>query len=522
MRSTPALALLLLAGCPGPTPTAELWKLQQKGEPITVSVTTEDAAAVSADVPLTGGKLTTTAPDGTVYALEIPANALLAATRITMTPVRAVTGLPFGGGETSLGVQFAPDGLEFFNPPTLTITPPADKEIPVGEQVFVEWLRKGEALALAIPERGTRALKMRVLHFSGYAVARSKSFAAEVSAARDRLGGAAERRIQSAIAERLGQERAAQTLGQEPTDTVSAIYDSALWEEYLRDVVRPRIAAAGTSCAAGNLALITVLGVERQRIILGLESTSSDYVQLVPIVAEVCMREEYEICRDEHVIVRIIPQWFSLQRTAYLLGFPENPFEHLYRYVDGCLRFELDFRSVATAVTSAFSYSETVRTQRLRIRFTNAWTFIGSGPLISQQYDVTSMQRCAEVVSPTRVGSTFDVVGMTWVPILMSENISDFSLEFSPGAVGSNFRVRDTCANPMTTSMPLEQNHTVAWTPLATTLYESGMTGYVVKGFTVMKAEKIGFREVVGTQSMGGASLQIRDTFDLFHRPSLD
>jgi hypothetical protein len=91
---------------PKPTPTPSL--------PASVSVTLDSAHAATASIGAADG--------GTLSAggatLTVPAGAVAGATTVTMTPVAQVGGLR---GHVLAAVQFAPDGLQFQKPVTLTI-----------------------------------------------------------------------------------------------------------------------------------------------------------------------------------------------------------------------------------------------------------------------------------------------------------------------------------------------------------------------------------------------------------------
>jgi len=71
----------------------------------------ETAAAIAADIGPAGGALEATAADGTKYRLEIPAGALRASVRITMTPVTRIDNLPLSGGMVG-AVDLQPAGLQ--------------------------------------------------------------------------------------------------------------------------------------------------------------------------------------------------------------------------------------------------------------------------------------------------------------------------------------------------------------------------------------------------------------------------
>ncbi|HLX33860.1 MAG TPA: hypothetical protein VKR30_01310 [Candidatus Limnocylindrales bacterium] len=88
------------------------------------NVQTETSNARGAMVDATGGTVTATGADGSVFSLTIPAGALDKSTQISLYPVSSVATLP-QGSKLVAGVQFAPDGLQLAVPGTLTITLPS-------------------------------------------------------------------------------------------------------------------------------------------------------------------------------------------------------------------------------------------------------------------------------------------------------------------------------------------------------------------------------------------------------------
>jgi hypothetical protein len=81
----------------------------------------ETAAATAADIGPAGGVLEATAADGTQYRLEIPAGALHASARITMTPVTRIDNLQLSGGLVG-AVDLQPSGLQLARSGLLRIT----------------------------------------------------------------------------------------------------------------------------------------------------------------------------------------------------------------------------------------------------------------------------------------------------------------------------------------------------------------------------------------------------------------
>ncbi len=228
-----------------------------------ISVALDQANSTEAVIPVEGGSISATGADGTRYDLEIPADALSNETRIKITPVSSVSDMPFGG-ELSNAVHLEPEGLFFNNFAILTITPA--QEIPIDQQIFFGYEGDGQNLVFAPPVVDAREIKIQILHFSGYGV--TKGFLADTEPVRQRLGGDAEARIQSQVAEYLSRERQRQLLGQNDSGAEPLDFED-YFRQYEEQVVKPRVAAAGESCAAGRLALQTVLGLERQRQLLG-------------------------------------------------------------------------------------------------------------------------------------------------------------------------------------------------------------------------------------------------------------
>jgi len=65
--------------------------------PIHLAIAFDQASSASAAIGPSGGKLSATGVDETKYSLEIPANAWAGLTRIKMTPLVKMTGMPFDG-----------------------------------------------------------------------------------------------------------------------------------------------------------------------------------------------------------------------------------------------------------------------------------------------------------------------------------------------------------------------------------------------------------------------------------------
>lgn len=514
------------APAPTPAPGSSTWSVQPAGAPLDATVTLDTARAVSADLPLGGGRIVATGADGTTYTLDVPANGLLAATRITLTPVTQVSNLPFGETpSTTIGVQFAPEGLRFFAPATLTVRPAAPAAIPIDRQLFFGWESTGRALSLVAPDPTSAEIRLAILHFSGVGVVRSKGFDADIEPVRARLGGDAEARIQSAAAERLSRARQQVLLGIEAGD---GGFPTDLLIQYQREVVQPRIAAAGTSCAAARLAIQTVLSVERQKALLGVDDGGFGQVlSLMGTVAEVCMKEEFEICRDEHVITRILPARLGIERQAQLLGLPDDTFASLDRYVAGCLKFELQFDSTSGSNTAAFTFEEEVRANRLRLTWQPGnLSVLGNGPLQSTRYAVTSLLSCARFDNLQRFGSSI-AAKLDWVPD--GDRVSDFRLLYDPQPTNSSYTSFDICGQPP--SPPVVVAGVASWftsyvpsvSPTLPVVNDPAFPDGAVRleNWEVLGGATMARTERSYRQRQGPVEVFASDRFVLFHTPGL-
>ncbi len=138
------------------------------GETCVVQVLPDVARAVTVVVGAAGGQVVAVAADGTTLTLAVPAGALAGDTSITLTPVASIVNMPFGGG-VLVAVHFAPEGLVFAVPSTLTIGLPAAFD--PADVVGFTYAGSGADLHLApVAVNGTTAV-LGVEHFSGAGVA---------------------------------------------------------------------------------------------------------------------------------------------------------------------------------------------------------------------------------------------------------------------------------------------------------------------------------------------------------------
>jgi len=517
------LLLTLLSGCAASGPAASSKPGKTDGntifnippDPVQVSVSLDDTRRAEQVIGTQGGRIDATGADGTAFALEIPAQAVVSDTNIVMTPVKSIDGMPFGDGN-NYAIQLEPEGLHFFGTAILTIKPTV--ELPLDQQLMFGYQESGTNLVLASPVVDSKEIKIQIDHFSGYGV--TKGFLADIEPVRQRIGGNAETRLQSRIAEQLSRERQRQLLGGEANgDTIDF---EGYFKDYEEQVVKPRIAAAGESCAAGRSAIQTVLGFERQKQLLGMadseDGTAFDS-GLMETVANTCMKEEYEICRDEHVITNIIPSWLGLERQFQLLGMAENSsaLTTARQYVSKCMRFELQLHSEGHFDDGGGGgYDSTVESKAILQFNPDDLTLRGEAPLVNLSFEF-KVPSCN--VTSQRGGGTFTAVSLAYelnntAAVGSNSSIRDFTLVYFPGNSSESATVACEDNPPYTfPSSPL-------WTGMFLVLHESEMDqqagGFVAKGWDMQSGDYLAKKEWILEDGLGITEV---GTFKLYHRP---
>ncbi len=502
---------------PGPInspgqPTDLAWIYEAPYDPINLTTTLEESGKAEAVIPVEGGMVTATGADGTSYTLEIPADALLVETLVSLTPVQSLDGLPFGAG-SAFAVQLAPEGLAFNNYVTLTITPA--QPIPLAEQIMFDFQADGEALGLALPAMDPGTIQIHLLHFSGAGV--SKGLLADLEPVRQRLGGSVEARLQSAMAAAVQQARQNGEAMESLWATLSAYFN-----EYVERVVKPRLAAAGESCAAGRLAIETILSVERQRQLLGLadenSSLMSELVDLMEPVGQVCLKEEYELCRDEHIVHRIATAWLSVLRQLQLFGIDSSALEAEGReYVERCLSFDLELESTAVAEQMGASFESRVTSEvPLRAKVDGySVTIEGEGPANNETFAV-SIPGCSAVTS--RGGGTFAVIRLNFDVATSGAGdqlgaVRDLHLSYDPGTTSESYTL--TCQGM---SVPAAR---VLWSEMFIVAHESdiGSERLLAQDWEVLGGEEYARKEWELTAIVEGGTVTEIGSFKLYHRP---
>jgi hypothetical protein len=267
---------------------------------------------------------------------------------------------------------------------------------------------------------------------------------------RARIGGDAERRLQSLAAERLGAERIRQLLGSGgKSDGIGEFGD--LFKQYEEQVVKPRVAAAGESCAAGRSALQTVLGFERQKQLLGVEGDGMDsIVGLMDTVGAVCVKEEYQLCVEDHIIHRMVPVWLGMARQYALLGATNDGVEPgnvklAKELTQKCLTFEMQFDSKGVFDDGGGGGYESTVNSKVKLRMNlDVLKIRGEAPLVNKAFTFR-VPDCS--VTSNRGGGIFNGISLAYVVDTKSPTdslgyVRNFNFTYFPGPTSESFVIK--------------------------------------------------------------------------------
>ena len=303
--------------------------------PVSVRIST-DSTPVTATVDAeTGGTLTATGSNGATYKLEIPADALLLDTTITMKPIRSVSGLPYGG-QFRAGVQL-----------TATVARPGGGQVPVEELRFYQLARLTMTAPVAVaPARqwawasqsggqhlysyplalGTPAIQFHLAHFSEYIYSEVDPI---LVVEPKPMPGPTEAQLVQAIAELLREERRRQLEG-EPGDPGIWSKLEALLRAYYDVAIAPVLPIAEKNCREVEPIMGKAVGWVRQVELLSLGDELAP--QVTKILAshraaiENCWKEITEPCLNQSNQGEMA-RAFAVARAAQLLGMDANRFD---------------------------------------------------------------------------------------------------------------------------------------------------------------------------------------------------
>ena len=347
-RLIPAIAITVVAGCSGPSPTPRSSDSTPSRAPgpsdsaaqspaasgaatgivpddlftappnvLNLAISTDDALAVVGSIGPDGGQLSTTAADGTTYALDIPPEALLFAKDISMTPIVEVDGWP---GDVApahvVGVRLEPDGLELYYPATVRITPASP--LPEAGVATISFHSDGDDAGLVLFDQGPSEIAIRVEHFSGTASfwPLEESWWWQFEQLRQQMAADT---FRNEIAMALGLQQQSQMLGGGQEKPLEELL-SGLEERFDRDVLSPRLRNAASGCGEASDAVAAYVAWERQLQLLGVSLqglTPEEYSratddereryermrrdlppELLTLKRDLCFEEQFQRCRE--------------------------------------------------------------------------------------------------------------------------------------------------------------------------------------------------------------------------------
>ena len=426
--------LLAAVACLGGSGSEDVSEaLNPETQPVTVTTTVDQGRAVSAMIGPAGGSLTATGADGSRYVLEVPADALVVETEITMTPIESMDGLPLEDG-LAAGVQLEPEGVSFYDFVTLTIEPA--QAIPVEQQLPIGISGEMGAVYLPLIDMDPEIVRLRLTHFSSAGL--SKGLLSDLEPVRQRLGGDVETRVNSLMAAEVAWGR---QQGKSGPDLDAVTYLLKVYREHVLDT---RVKAAGESCAAARLAMETTMAYGRWVQIFGLpDDTVELWNELIPPYARMCIQEEYELCRDEHIVHRILHVISHMEKLRYrssLTGEMDQIMAHAQDLAAKCLRFELEFESTAR-MESGDTYNESEVESTIEIQYGSGSgrpAVSGSSALVNTSYEVSDPAGGSCKTTGNRGGGTFEVIQLNFKVATDGKDdlighVEDVLLTYAPG-----------------------------------------------------------------------------------------
>ncbi|KAA1415924.1 hypothetical protein F0U44_20030 [Nocardioides humilatus] len=302
------------------------------GNPLDVTPVLDTAHAASALVPAdTGGTITATGLDGSVFVLDVPPDGVLTDEQITLTPVTSLSGKPFAGAMSA--VDITPHGLQLGQLATLTITPP--DAIPLTRQLVFATREAGKDFHAYPPTQETSAISLQLSHFSDYGVGNATS--TERAAAKLRAPADAQAQIEKLIGDQ------AQEMKREGNFDGDQLVPYLL--DYYRRVVKPRLDAAVTDDTLAVLAMASFLGWTRTSQLVaadhGLSEQATEGFGLVLDVIQNAFDKGFDRCMNRETAYA--PALLMLARMVTILGGPESVSDQAIDRLQKCARFELDF-----------------------------------------------------------------------------------------------------------------------------------------------------------------------------------
>lgn len=291
----------------------------QTPNPLTLQLTLDSAHQQSKAIGQAGGTVTATGADGTQFILTIPSNSVFTTTTMSLTPIRAVTGLP-GAITFVAGVHFEPEGLQLANIGKLTIVP--THAVPINQQVLFGSERKGLQTTLAAPSGRTAAIALQVTHFSelylgdGIGIPILQAYPPQPT----------EYQVVQDLHAYLQQQRIQAVLGGETDpDYVERLLN--FFEEYYRVALEQQLKWSATDCSTANTTIPKALAFERQMSVLGGENMPEVQAieAAIPVALTNCWKQTTQPCLNRSNTTQMVyAQEYVLMGRLFGLNFDIN------------------------------------------------------------------------------------------------------------------------------------------------------------------------------------------------------
>ncbi len=436
---------------PPVTPSATPPPTPASGAEITLQSQLDTAHAVSQLVTVAGGgTLTTTGTDGSAYTLTLPPSSVLYDVTVTMTPVRALGGLPASGG-LKAGVQLEPDGMQLGVPATLDIV--AASPVPVAQEISLSYGGNGrQAYAYGLGVNASRT-RFSIFHFSGWAIAQGTD-AQQKSFLQSKVDSASSQ-ISQRLAPIISAERQRQLLGT-ANDEGSAEFNAAMQaglEEAYRSVVQPAMDTAESLADSGGIdavepALQAFLSWERQLQLLGMDILQAERTALfqqMDRILEKVRKNMRDRCVNQHDISMAVRLMALARQQALLTGNPGPALDDAQR----CLTFKLDFETVLTTGSAPELWKIHVRALGVRLPLGGAAPGVplASAPLELLDFEAWHGEDCTNaydvhVAVPFKVNSA----RLVWSTKDGKQDVVGVELVIEPGGISGSYTM--TCPSP--------------------------------------------------------------------------
>ena len=284
--------------------------------PVLVSLVDSNSLAMGIITPDRGGSLEFTNLAGVRFKFSVGPSNVVDPVAITMQLVTNMTGLP-ASPETHATVEFHPSGFQFHGAGLLEIEYPTN--VPHLMISSFAFNGDGSGFHLTPDVVGSNFVRIPVTHFSSVGAGRwlpterTKAVTTYVENTKDRMS--------HDLGAILGRDRQAQLLGAEPDLTVGDQIDSRT-REYYDKHLKPFFNEARGDCALARFLTTEILGLERQRQLLGMGGDSS-FLASEDSKAWMCncQQEAITACEEGRISdTTLIRTLLGIERQSQLLG----------------------------------------------------------------------------------------------------------------------------------------------------------------------------------------------------------